>query len=109
MLEIKEERETAHEVRWTSALRGPKRSVEDRTLRHGSVLEIKEERETAHEVRWTSALRGPKRSVEDRTLRHGCVSKQKKRYPTDISFFVSRARDGDRTRDPLLGKEVLHR
>lgn len=23
--------------------------------------------------------------------------------------FFSRARDGDRTRDPLLGKEVLHR
>ena len=24
-------------------------------------------------------------------------------------FLVKRARDGDRTRDPLLGKEMLHR
>ncbi len=34
VLKLKE-RETAHEVRWTSVLRGPKRSVENRTLRHG--------------------------------------------------------------------------
>ncbi len=34
---------------------------------------------------------------------------QKRRYPTDISFFVSlRARDGIRTRDPRLGKAILH-
>ena len=32
---------------------------------------------------------------------------QKKRHHDDVSFL--RARDGDRTRDPLLGKEVLHR
>ena len=31
-------------------------------------------------------------------------------YPNWISVFdIKRARDGDRTRDPLLGKEVLHR
>ena len=34
---------------------------------------------------------------------------QKNRYPNGYLFFYSRARDGDRTRDPLLGKEVLHR
>ena len=28
---------------------------------------------------------------------------------TRPSFPFKRARDGDRTRDPLLGKEVLHR
>ena len=65
------------------------------------------ERETAHEVRGTSALRGPERSGEDRTSRHVCASK-KDDVHLHIAFF-SRARDGDRTRDPLLGKEVLHR
>ena len=32
---------------------------------------------------------------------------KKKRYRFGIVLF--QARDGDRTRDPLLGKEVLHR
>ena len=29
--------------------------------------------------------------------------------PAYTSSYDARARDGDRTRDPLLGKEVLHR
>ena len=32
----------------------------------------------------------------------------KKGYPSGYPFLLARARDGDRTRDPLLGKEVLH-
>ena len=32
----------------------------------------------------------------------------KKGYPDGYPFLLARARDGDRTRDPLLGKEVLH-
>ena len=55
-------------------------------------------------------LRRPERSVDIRTVRTRQGSNiQKKRYPTDISFFVSlRARDGIRTRDPRLGKAILH-
>ena len=33
----------------------------------------------------------------------------KKKNDTDLVSFFFQARDGDRTRDPLLGKEVLHR
>ena len=33
----------------------------------------------------------------------------KKKNDTDSVSFFFQARDGDRTRDPLLGKEVLHR
>ena len=29
--------------------------------------------------------------------------------PMEIPFCNKKARDGNRTRDPLLGKEVLHR
>ena len=68
-----------------------------------------QERETAHEVQWTSALRGPERSVDIEPSRHGCVSNKQKRTSFDVLSVYSRARDGDRTRDPLLGKEVLHR
>ena len=32
-----------------------------------------------------------------------------KKNDTDLVSFFFQARDGDRTRDPLLGKEVLHR
>ena len=55
-------------------------------------------------------LRRPERSGDIRTVRTRQGSNiQKKRYPTDISFFVSlRARDGIRTRDPRLGKAILH-
>ncbi len=49
-------------------------------------------------------LRRPERSGDIRTVRTRQGSNiQKKRYPTDVSFFVSlRARDGIRTRDPRL-------
>jgi hypothetical protein len=55
-------------------------------------------------------LRRPQRSVDIRTVRaRQGLNIQKRRYPTDISFFVSlRARDGIRTRDPRLGKAILH-
>lgn len=45
---------------------------------------------------------------EENELRDTDVSRKNKRY-LPISLILSRARDGDRTRDPLLGKEVLHR
>ena len=32
-----------------------------------------------------------------------------KKNDTDLVSFFFQARDGDRTRDPLIGKEVLHR
>ena len=35
--------------------------------------------------------------------------KTKKDIQMDILFVLLEARDGDRTRDPLLGKEMLHR
>ena len=35
--------------------------------------------------------------------------RSKKKNDTDLVSFFFQARDGDRTRDPLLGKEVLHR
>ena len=38
----------------------------------------------------------------------GLDSKKNNRYPIGIGYLF-RARDGDRTRDPLLGKEMLHR
>ena len=55
-------------------------------------------------------LRRPQRSVDIRTVRTRQGSNiQKRRYPTDISFFVLlKARDGIRTRDPRLGKAILH-
>ena len=34
---------------------------------------------------------------------------EKNKDDTFVSSLFFRARDGDRTRDPLLGKEVLHR
>ena len=64
-------------------------------------------RETAHEVRRTSALRGPERSVDIELSSPGLDSKKSSDTIWYHCFF--RARDGDRTRDPLLGKEVLHR
>ena len=51
-------------------------------------------------------LRGPERSVDIELSSPGRARK-KERYRFGIVLF--QARDGDRTRDPLLGKEVLHR
>ena len=68
----------------------------------------KKEHEASQNIRGTFAC--DDRSGDIRTVRTRQGSNiQKKRYPTDISFFVSlRARDGIRTRDPRLGKAILH-
>ncbi len=66
-------------------------------------------RETAHEVRGTSALRGPERSGEIRTSSPGLDSKKETRVSfSDTLVSFSQARDGIRTRDPRLGKAILH-
>ena len=73
-----------------------------------------------HKVQWTLALARPRGALASREiepkLQSSCVSRSgphfsdnKKGLPIRKSFLLSkRARDGDRTRDPLLGKEVLH-
>ena len=60
-------------------------------------------------VQWTLALQRPKRSVDlYASARQGSKNK-KKDIQKRISFFLFlRARDGTRTRDPNLGKVVLH-
>ncbi len=74
----------------------------------------------SQEVQWTLALVRPRGALASREiepkLRSSWVSRSaphfsdnKKGLPIRKSFLLShRARDGDRTRDPLLGKEVLH-
>ena len=45
-----------------------------------------------------------------RTFESGIgLEKTKRAIPFGITRLFLKARDGDRTRDPLLGKEVLHR
>ena len=51
-------------------------------------------------------LRGPERSVD---IELSSAAGLEKKNDTDLVSFFFQARDGDRTRDPLLGKEVLHR
>ena len=72
------------------------------------------------EVRWTSALTRPRETLVSREIEPQLLCSwvtrsalhfldDKKGLPIRKSFLLShRARDGDRTRDPLLGKEVLH-
>ena len=52
-----------------------------------------------------SARTGAERRRSNFEPRRGSKNK---RVSNDTLLFL-RARDGDRTRDPLLGKEVLHR
>ena len=77
-------------------------------------------RDGCHKVHWTLALARPKSTLVlweiEPKLRSSWVSRSashfsdnKKGLPIRKSFLLSkRARDGDRTRDPLLGKEVIH-
>ena len=87
---------------------------------HSEVLLLsKRARDGCHKVRWTLALARPRRalalreiepmlqsSMRSRSALHFSIIK--KGYPDGYPFLLARARDGDRTRDPLLGKEVLH-
>ncbi len=70
-------------------------------------MQIKEARDGARGP-GDLGLRGPERSVDIELSSPGRARK-KERYRFGIVLFFMRARDGDRTRDPLLGKEVLHR
>ena len=65
-------------------------------------------RDGAHNVRWTLALHRPKRSEDTNPYESGRTRLNKKRYPLGYLFYLRRARDGTRTRDPDLGKVVLH-
>ena len=85
-----------------------------------SYMLSKRARAGCHKVQWTLALARPRgalasREIEPKLQRSGVsrsaphFSDNKKGLPIRKSFLLSkRARDGDRTRDPLLGKEVLH-
>ena len=68
------------------------------------------ERETSQNVRWTFALRRPERSGDLEPSRSWIRSgKHKKGHPSGCPLLCFlRARDGTRTRDPDLGKVVLH-
>ena len=69
------------------------------------VLRVRDVAEHPVDVRFATT------GVERRPLcfRQAGLERTKKGYPPRISFFVSlRARDGTRTRDPDLGKVVLH-
>ena len=59
----------------------------------------------AHEVRGTSAC-ADRSGAETSNFR--ALAGLEKKNDTDLVSFFFQARDGDRTRDPLLGKEVLH-
>ncbi len=63
---------------------------------------------TAHEVRGTSVLGGPERSGEDSNFGARQRSEKKKDSINDTVLLFSRAQDGIRTRDPRLGKAILH-
>ena len=68
-------------------------------------LQIKEARDGARGP-GDLGLRGPERSVD---IELSSPGRARKKNDTDLVSFFFQARDGDRTRDPLLGKEVLHR
>ena len=68
------------------------------------------ERETAQGAGGTCYARTESADEKIELRAQDVLVMYKKGYPYWISFFdIKRARDGDRTRDPLLGKEVLHR
>ena len=68
-------------------------------------MQIKEARDGARGP-GDLGLRGPERSVD---IELSSPGRARKKNDTDLVSFFFQARDGDRTRDPLLGKEVLHR
>ena len=104
-----------HGIEKSIALLGNKKGYPD-----GYSFLITRARDGCHKVQWTLALARPRgalalREIEpklpsswvSRSASH--FSYNKKGLPIWKSFLLSkRARDGDRTRDPLLGKEVLH-
>ena len=59
------------------------------------------------EVHWTS-VSTDRSGTKIRTVRVRQDSFIYKRYPFRIPLYIRRARDGTRTRDPDLGKVVLH-
>ena len=101
---------------------GTKREMRKNSIEffHIPLLLSKRTRDGCHKVRWTLALARPRGALASREIEPKLPSSwvsrsaphfsdNKKGLPIRKSFLLSkRARDGDRTRDPLLGKEVLH-
>ena len=93
-----------HNVRWTLVLHRPKRSEEaQRPVDVGIAPTEAERRSTTSGGRWLCTDRS---GAKIRSRERVRVRKQKK-HIYDV-LFKRRARDGTRTRDPDLGKVVLH-
>ena len=65
-------------------------------------------RETVHDIRWMSVLHRPKQSGDLEPFESGRTRLYTKGILLGYLLYIRRARDGTRTRDPDLGKVVLH-
>ena len=66
------------------------------------------ERETVHDIRWMSVLHRPEQSGDLEPFESGRTRLYTKGILKGYLLYIKRARDGTRTRDPDLGKVVLH-
>ena len=66
------------------------------------------ERETVHDIRWMSVLHRPEQSGDLEPFESGRTRLYTKGILLGYLLYIKRARDGTRTRDPDLGKVVLH-
>ena len=66
------------------------------------------ERETVHDIRWMSVLHRPEQSGDLEPFESGRTRLYTKGILLGYLLYIRRARDGTRTRDPDLGKVVLH-
>ena len=65
-------------------------------------------RETVHDIRWMSVLHRPEQSGDLEPFESGRTRLYTKGILLGYLLYIRRARDGTRTRDPDLGKVVLH-
>ena len=65
-------------------------------------------RETVHGIRWMSVLHRPEQSGDLEPFESGRTRLYTKGILLGYLLYIRRARDGTRTRDPDLGKVVLH-
>ena len=97
-------RETVHDIRWMSVLHRPEQSGD---LERSSPAESFIARDGArHPVDVGSAPTGAER--RPRTFESGRTRLYTKGILLGYLLYIRRARDGTRTRDPDLGKVVLH-